>query len=117
MIICRTNAILKLLLLTSEWVKHKIPITHIHRCHLLDYEHQIVSVVLSHCCYSLKLGEAHSVQYDHQALEKHILDKFVYGKPNILTDDKLCVMYRKDVHTTATFDGIRMKVGPQVILL
>ena len=97
----------------SEWVKLKVPITHIHRCHLLDYEHQIVSVVLSHCCYSLKLGEAHSVQYDYHALEKHVLDKFIHGKPMILSDIPQ-VVYRRDIYTKVTFDAIRKKVKPQV---
>ena len=90
-----------------------MPITHIHRCHLLDYEQQIVSVVLSHCCYSLKVGEAHSVQYDHQALEKHILDRFIYGKPIILSDIPH-VAYRRDIYTTVTFNAVRRKVSPQV---
>jgi hypothetical protein len=98
-----------------EWVKHKVPITHIHRCHLLDYEHQIVSVVLSHCRYSLKLGEAHTVRYDHQALEKHILDKFIYGKPIILSDIPQ-VVYRRDIYTTVTFNQVRKKV-PQVSVM
>ena len=94
---------------------HKVPITHIHRCHLLDYEHQIVSVVLSHCRYSLKVGEAHNVQYDHQALEKHILDKFIFGKPMILSDIPQ-VAYRKDIYTKVTFEAVRKKVRPQVIM-
>ena len=98
---------------SREWVKHKVPITHIHRCHLLDYEHQIVSVVLSHCRYSLKLGEAHTVHYDHQALEKHILDKFIYGKPIILSDIPQ-VVYRRDIYTTVTFNQVRKNVRPQV---
>lgn len=97
----------------SHWIKYEVPITHIHRCHLLDYEHQIVSIVLSHCQYSLKVGEAHSVQYDHQALEKHILDKFIHGKPIILSDIPQ-VVYRKDIYTTVTFNAVRNKVGPQV---
>lgn len=95
-------------------MKHKIPITHIHRCHLLDYEHKIVSVVLSHCCYSLKLGEAHTVRYDYQALEKHILDKFIHGKPLILSDIPQ-VVYRRDIYTTATLEAVRRKVNPQVV--
>ena len=99
----------------SSWDRHKVPITHIHRCHLLDYEHQIVSVVLSHCCYSLRVGQAHTVQYDHQALEKHILDKFIHGKPRILSDIPQ-VVYRKDIYTTVTFDAVRKRVDPQVSL-
>ena len=73
-----------------------------------------MSVVLSHCRYSLKLGEAHTVHYDHQALEKHFLDKFVYGKPEISREETLQVLYRKDIHTTATFDQVRKKVYRQV---
>ena len=98
----------------SDWFCQKVPITHIHRCHLLNYEHQIVSVVLSHCRYSLKLGEAHTVHYDHCALEKHILDKFVYGKPEIISEDILQVVYREDIYTTVTFEQVRKKVHPQV---
>ncbi len=72
-----------------------------------------MSVVLSHCCYSLRVGEAHTVQYDHQAIEKHILDKFIHGKPRILSDIPQ-VVYRKDIYTTVTFDAVRKKVNPQV---
>ena len=78
----------------------------------MDYEHQIVSIVLSHCRYSLKSGKAHNVEYDHQALEKHILDKFIHGKPMILSDIPQ-VIYRKDIYTTVTFDAVRRKI-PQV---
>ena len=73
-----------------------------------------MSVVLSHCRYSLKLGEAHTVQYDHHALEKHILDKFVYGKPEIISEDIVQVVYRKDIYTAVTFHQVRKKVYPQV---
>ena len=37
----------------SLWQEHKVPITHIHGCHLLTYEQQLPSLVLSHCHYSL----------------------------------------------------------------
>ncbi len=90
-----------------------VPITHIHHCHLLNYEHQIVSVVLSHCCYSLRVGEAHTVQYDYKAIEKHMLDKFIHGKPLILSDLPQ-VVYRKDIYTIVTLRAIRKNVSPQV---
>ncbi len=99
--------------MSSLWERYKIPISHIHHCHLLDYKHKIVSVVLSHCCYSLRAGEAHTVQYDHQAIERHILDKFIRGKPRILSDIPE-VVYRRDIYTTMTFDAVRKKVSPQV---
>ena len=100
----------------SEWSMHEVPITHIHHCHLLDYEHQIVSVVLSHCRYSLKVGEAHNVQYDYRALERHILNKFIHGKPKILCDssDIPQVEYSKEIYTRKTFGAVRKNVHPQV---
>ena len=103
--------------LLSYDYSHSVPITHIHHCHLMDYEHQIVSIVLSHCCYSLKLGKANNVEYDHQALEKHILDKFIHGKPMILLSDIPQVTYHKDIYMTVKFDAVRKKVKPQVNLL
>ncbi len=59
------------------------------------------------------MGEAHTVQYDHQALEKHILDKFIHGKP-IIVSDLPQVVYRKDIYTTVTLQAIRKNVSPQV---
>ena len=90
-----------------------MPITHIHRCHLLDYEHQLLSIVLSHCHYSLTIGKGQNVTYDYHALEKHILDRFIHGKPLILSDIPQ-VVYRNDVYTSATFATVRKKVHPQV---
>ena len=95
------------------WSEHKVPITHLHRCHLLDYEHQLPSIILSHCHYSLKVGKGQDVKYDHQALEKHILNLFIHGKPLILPDIPQ-VVYKKDIYTTATFADVRKKVEPQV---
>ena len=95
------------------WKGHKVPIICVQQCHLLDYEQQVLSIVLSHCHYSLTFGKGHSVSYDHQALEKHIMNRFVYGKPLILSDIPQ-VVYRRDVYTAVTFASIRKKVKPQV---
>ncbi len=87
--------------------------THIHQWHLLDYEHQLLPIVLAHCRYSLRVGEADTPSYDLPALEKHVLNRFIHGKPLILSDIPQ-VAYRKDVYTTATFSAVRKKVNPQV---
>ena len=100
---------------SAVWREHKVPITHIHRCHLLDYEHQLQSIILSHCHYSLTVGKGQDIKYDLPALEKHILNRFIYGKPMILLDIPH-VAYRKDVYTAETFLAIRQKVKPQVIM-
>ena len=53
------------------------------------------------------------MKYDHQALEKHVLNRFIHGKPLILLDIPQ-VVYRKDIYTTGTFADVRKKVEPQV---
>lgn len=95
------------------WQEHKIQLPHIHKCHLLDYQSQLQSILLSHCHYSLHVGSGHEVTYDLPALEKHILDRFIHGKPTILVDIPH-VSYRKDVYTAATFAVVRKKVAKQV---
>ena len=79
----------------------------------MDYEHQLLSIVLSHCNYSLTFGKGQEIKYDHEALEKHILDQFIHGKPKILSDIPH-VVYRKDIYTTVTFAAVRKKVKKQV---
>ena len=97
----------------SQWREYKLPITHIHDCHLLIYEQQLPSIILSHCHYSLVVGKGQDVCYDLPALEKHLLDHFIHGKPVILSDIPQ-VVYQKDIYTAATFASVRKKVEPQV---
>ena len=80
----------------------------------MDYEHQLLSIVLSHCNYSLTFGKGQSIKYDHAALQKHTLDRFIHGKPKILSDIPH-VVYRKDIYTTVTFAAVRKKVKNQVL--
>ena len=77
------------------------------------YEHHLQSMILSHCHYSLTAGDSHVVSYDFKALEKAILDHFVYGKPMIYSPMPQD-LYQKDAYTKATFDAIRENVSPQV---
>ena len=95
------------------WQNKPVPLPHIHGCHLLNYERQLPSVILSHCRYSLQVGKGQDVSYDWPALEKDILGRFIHGKPLIQTDIPQ-VVYRKDIYTAATFAAVRKKVEPQV---
>ncbi len=52
------------------------------------------------------------MQYDYHALEKHILDKFIHGKPRILSDVSQVVC--RDTYTSVTLDAVRKKISPQV---
>jgi hypothetical protein len=99
----------------STWRDHTIQLPHIHTCHLLDYSSQLQSILLSHCHYSLHVGHGHEVSYDLPALQKHILDRFIHGKPRILVDIPQ-VSYQKDVYTAATFAAVRKKVAKQISL-
>ena len=69
-----------------------------------------MAVILAHCHYSLTVGQQHTdVEYDFAALEKHLLNEFVYSKPHIQLDIPH-VVFRKDVYTGEKFDMIRTKV-------
>lgn len=103
-------------IVANRKAEHKLPLTHVHRCHLLDYKSQILPILLAHCQYSLRLGEGQNVTYDLPALEKHLLNQFFHGKPLILSDIPQ-VRYRKDVYTSGNFAVIRRTVSPQVTLL
>ena len=97
----------------AVWRRYKVPITHLHLCHMLEYEQQLQSIILSHCHYSLTVGKGQEITYDLPALEQHILNRFVYGKPTILVDIPH-VAYRQAIYTTESFIEIRKKVRPQV---
>lgn len=70
-------------------------------------------IILSHCHYSLTYGHGQEIEYDIQALEKHIIDRFVHGKPYLQLEISQ-VVFRKDVYVASTFANIRKKVKPQV---
>ena len=100
---------------SMSWKEQKFPVPHVQLCHLLDYEHQLLSIVLSHCRYSLRHGHGQDIRYDLSALEKHIVDRFIHGKPLLMLEIPQ-VVYRRDVYTATSFANIRKKVSPQVLL-
>lgn len=56
------------------------------------------------------------MECNYLTLEKHILNRFIHGKPLIVLDIPQ-VIYRKDIFTTGTFSDVRKKVEPQVKLM
>ena len=89
--------------------QHKLKLSRLQSCHVIDYEKHLMNVVLTHCKYSLKIGFGDDVTYDFVSLEKHILDRFVHGKPLIDTDIPL-LSYKSDVLRTAIFSKVRKAV-------
>ena len=100
---------------SAVWRQYKVPITHLHRSHMIEYEQKIQSIILSHCEYSLTVGKGQEIKYNLPALEKHILNQFIYGKPTIQLHIPN-VGFRKDLYTVATFIDVRRKVKPQVCM-
>eukprot|EP00731_Ephydatia_muelleri_P024235 Em0016g506a len=47
----------------KKWTLQKIPITQLNSCHVVDYEHQLIPIVLSHCHYSLTYGKGQQIEY------------------------------------------------------
>lgn len=82
----------------------------------MHYDNKLSAIVLSHCHYSLTIdddqNETHS-DYDYAALEKHLLNEFVYGKPLIENDTRF-VEFRKEVYTGKKFEKIKEKIKPEV---
>ena len=76
----------------------------------MDYEVHLLPLILSHCHYSLTYGQGQEVKYDFAALEKHIVDRFIYGKPHIMLMIPT-VVFKEDRFTAATFGAIRRKVA------
>lgn len=86
----------------------------LHKSQFLNYEDKLMAVIFAHCHYSLVIGnDQPELEYDFAALEKHLLNEFVYGKPQI-EHEELFVEYRKDVYTGMKFEMIARKVQPQV---
>ena len=98
------------------WEPLKIAVGHVHRCHLIDYEKHILSVVFSHCHRTLRVGKGEDVKYDLEALEQHLVSRFIAGKP-IISLEIPHVLYHTDVYTAEKFASIQKHVKPQVNLL
>ncbi|KAL5484087.1 hypothetical protein EMCRGX_G020532 [Ephydatia muelleri] len=81
----------------------------LNSCYVVDYEHQLIPIVLSLCHYSLTYGKGQQIKYNFPALEKHILDRFIYGKPHIMLEIPH-VVFKEDRYTKAIFGAIRKKV-------
>ena len=80
----------------------------------MNYDDKLKAVILRNCHYSLTVGNSQTdVEYNFAALEKQLLNEFVYGKP-LIRNDICFAEYRKDVYTGEKFDKIEKKVKPTV---
>ena len=95
------------------WRERHVALPRIQRCHLLDYEHQLIPVVMSHCHYSQSAVQDQEITCNMAALERHILHRFIHGKPVIVADIPQVTYREKNVLAATTIADVRKKI-PQV---
>ena len=73
-----------------------------------------MSIVMSHCHYSLTRGEGTKVDYDIAALERHFLSRYVHGRPLFDLSTAPIVAHSRNIHCSENFAIIRKNICPQV---
>ena len=94
--------------------KEALPLRDLQSCYLVVGEQQFMSVVMSHCHYSLTRGKGTEVYYDIAALERHFLSHFVHGRPLFDLSTAPIVVQCRNIHTSENFAAIRKNIRPQV---
>ena len=94
--------------------KEALPLCDLQSCYLVVGEQQFMSVVMSHCHYSLTRGKGTEVYYDIAALERHFLSHFVHGRPLFDLNTVPIVVQCRNIHTSENFAAIRKNIRPQV---
>ena len=91
-----------------------VNLSQIQPCHMIEYETKILLLFSSYGC----ISERSKTDFtDLNALEKHIMHKFVRGKPIIVIKHQdMLVTYKQDVDisTAKNIAAVREKVTPQV---
>ena len=95
-------------------MKQTLPLRDLQSCYLVANQHQFMSIVMSHCHYSLTRGKGTEVHYDIPALERHFLSRFVHGRPLFDLNTATIVVPRKYIHSSENFITIRKSIYPQV---
>ena len=94
--------------------KEALPLCDLQSCYLVADKQQFMSVVMSHCHYSLTRGKGTEVYYDIAALERHFLSRFVHGRPLFDLNTAPIVVQCRNFHSSENFAAIRKNIHPQV---
>lgn len=94
-----------------------IQLQDVSRSHLISYdtERDLLPVILAQCNYSLEVGRGTLVQYNWEALERQLIDRFIRGRPLIDFKDERFA-FSKDAQLDSVFTSVKNKVRPQVPL-
>eukprot|EP00058_Branchiostoma_floridae_P007057 XP_002592545.1 hypothetical protein BRAFLDRAFT_108419 [Branchiostoma floridae] len=79
-----------------------------------DTARDLMPLVLSHCNYSLAIGQGTQVGYDFPALEKQLIDRFLSGKSKI---EEKCetFQFRQEARDVAMFSAVRKQIPQETI--
>ena len=69
----------------NERTASKIPLSEVSLSQLVAYdpEKDLLPVMLANCSYSLEVGKETLLQYNWEALQKQIIDRFIRGRPTV----------------------------------
>ncbi|XP_020616489.1 E3 ubiquitin-protein ligase RNF213-like [Orbicella faveolata] len=84
---------------------------------LISYhtERDLLPLILAQCNYSLEVGRGTLVQYNWEALERQLIDRFIRGRPLVDFKDERFA-FSKDIQLDSVFASVKAKVHPQVPL-
>ncbi|KAJ7339580.1 hypothetical protein OS493_005983 [Desmophyllum pertusum] len=85
---------------------------------LISYhtERDLLPLILAQCNYSFRSGSGNFwFQYNWEALERQLIDRFIRGRPLIDFKDERFA-FSKDIQLDSVFASVKMKVRPQVSL-
>ena len=65
--------------------KGLVPLSEVSPSQLIayDYERDLLPMILASCSYSLEMGRETQLEYNWEALEKQIIDRFIRGRPQL----------------------------------
>ncbi|PFX29705.1 E3 ubiquitin-protein ligase RNF213 [Stylophora pistillata] len=94
-----------------------IQLQDVSRSHLISYdtERDLLPLILAQCNYSLEVGRGTLVQYNWEALERQLIDRFIRGRPLIDFKHERFA-FSKDAQLDSVFTSVKNKVRPQVPL-
>ena len=64
----------------------QVPLVNVRESDLVSYnpDRDLLPLVYAHCDYTLTIGEKTKVEYNTQAIEKHLIEKLTLGKAEIV---------------------------------
>ncbi|XP_067056125.1 E3 ubiquitin-protein ligase rnf213-alpha-like isoform X2 [Acropora muricata] len=88
-----------------------IPLQDVTSSQLISYdtERDLLPLILAQCNYSLEVGKGTLVQYNWDALERQLIDRFIRGRPLIEFKDERFA-FSRDIQLDSVFAAVKLKI-------